>query len=68
MTVSNVLVQRIIISVILVYVPQCRLDDNLKDDFYGSLINVDRKLEDKEIGSNIAVVSTCQIITNRYLE
>ena len=48
MIVINVLVQGII-SRISVYAPQCDSDDTQKDDFYHSLINVVRKLEEKEI-------------------
>ena len=36
----KVLVQRIIISVISVYVPQCGLDNSQKNNFYDSFINV----------------------------
>ena len=32
-----------------VYAPQCGLDDSHKNDFYDSLINVVRKLWEKEI-------------------
>ena len=50
MIVNQVFVQRIIISLIsdlTVYAPQCGLDYSQKDDFYGSLINVVRKLGEK---------------------
>ena len=52
MIVNKVFVQRIIISVIsdlTIYAPQCGLDASQKGDFYGSLINVVRKLEEKWI-------------------
>ena len=50
MIVNKVFVQRIIISLIsdlTIYAPQCGLDASQKGDFYGSLINVVRKLEEK---------------------
>ena len=50
MIVNNVFVQRIIISLIsdlTVYASQCGLVYSQKDDFYGSLINVVRKLGEK---------------------
>ena len=47
--VIQVLVQGIIISVFSVYVSQCRLDDNQKDDFYYSLIIVRRLVEKKTV-------------------
>ena len=50
MIVIKVLVQGIIIWAISVYVPQCGLDDSQKEDLFDSLINVIRKLEEKEIG------------------
>ena len=43
MIVNKVLTQRIIISLIsdlTVYAPQCGLNNNQKDDFYDSLINI----------------------------
>ena len=49
MIVIKVFIQGIIISVISVYASQCGLDDSEKDDFYVSLINVFRKLEEKGI-------------------
>ena len=49
MNVIKMLVQRIIVSVISVYVPQYGLDHSQKDDFYDSLINVARKLMEQEI-------------------
>ena len=48
MIVMKVLFQGIIISLISRYAPQCGLDDSQKDDFYDSLINVVRKLGEKE--------------------
>ena len=50
MIVNKVFLQRIIISLIsdlTIYAPQCGLDDIQKGDFYGSLINVVRKLGEK---------------------
>ena len=50
MIVNKVFAQKIIISLIsdlTVYAPQCGLDYSQKDDFYGSLINVVRKLGEK---------------------
>ena len=47
---SKVFVQEIIFSLIsdlTVYAPQCGLYYSQKDDFYGSLINVVRKLGEK---------------------
>ena len=46
---DKVLAQGIIILVISVYAPHCSLGDNQKYDFYSSLINVVRKLREKEI-------------------
>ena len=40
----KVLVQRIIISVISVYVQQCGLEDSQKDDFYDDLFNVEKEI------------------------
>ena len=47
--VIKVLVQRINISMISVYAPQCDLDDSQKDDFYDSLIIVNKQLGEKNI-------------------
>ena len=50
MIVNKVFAQKIIISLIsdlTVYAPQCGLDYSQKDDFYGSFINVVRKLGEK---------------------
>ena len=47
--VIKVLVQRINISMISVYAPQCDLDDSQKDDFYDSLIIVIKQLGEKKI-------------------
>ena len=47
MIVINVMVKRIIISLIsdlAVYAPQCGLDDSQKSDFYDSFMNIIRKL------------------------
>ena len=49
MIVVMLLVQRTIVSVILVYVPKSGLCDSQKDEFYDSLINVVRKSGEKEI-------------------
>ena len=46
---DKVLAQGIIILVISVYAPHCSLGDNQKYDFYNSLVNVVRKLGEKEI-------------------
>ena len=45
----KMLVQRIIISVISVYAPQCGLDKSQKDGFYDSLIRDVGKLGEEEI-------------------
>ena len=47
--VIKVLVQRINISMISGYAPQCDLDDSQKDDFYDSLIIVIKQLGEKKI-------------------
>ena len=48
MIVFKVLFQGIIISLISAYPIQCGLDDRQKDEFYDCLINVVRKLGEKE--------------------
>ena len=49
MILIKALVQRIIISVISFYVPQCGLDDIQKYMFHDSVINIVRTLRGKEI-------------------
>ena len=49
MAVIELVVQGIIISVLLVYAPQCGLDYSMNNDFYGSFINFVRKLGEKGI-------------------
>ena len=47
--VINVLIQRIIVSVISVYAPQCRLAESQKDDFYYSRNYVVRNLGQRKL-------------------
>ena len=49
MAVIELVVQGIIISVLLVYAPQCGLDYSMNNDFYDSFINFVRKLGEKGI-------------------
>ena len=49
MAVIKLVVQGIIISVLLVYAPQCGLDYSMNNDFYDSFINFVRKLGEKGI-------------------
>ena len=49
MAVIELVVQGIIISVLLVYAPQCGLDYSMNNDFYDSFINFVRNLGEKGI-------------------
>ena len=49
MVIIKVLILWTIISVTSFYAPQCGLDDNQKDDFYDSFINIFRMLGEKDI-------------------